>query len=116
MEDLARDHDHGEYLAGTWFRELAVKLAIRPGLAVSAVSDDDPAVFELEVILAEAPHRDAIVIDRSQPGDHCQITLERWLPISGEPSIEDAVNIIHSILAASACLDPAETTEMTAGP
>ena len=64
--------------------------------------------------LASAPHLDAIVIDRSQPGDHCQMTFERWFPISDEPCIEDAVNAIHAILAASARTDPARTTGTTA--
>jgi hypothetical protein len=34
-----------------------------------------------------APHHDPVVIGRSQTGDHCQITLERWLPIDGEPAL-----------------------------
>ncbi len=111
LEDLDRDQEDREYLAGTWFRELAVRLAASDGLIVSAVSyDDETAMQELEVTLASAPHLDAIVIDRSQPGDHCQITLDRWLPISGEPCIEDAVKIIRSILAASAFPDPAGST------
>lgn len=114
MEDLARDQDDHEYLDGTRFRELAVKLATRDGLTVSAVTSDDGAVYELEVTLASAPHHDAIVIDRSQPGDHCQMTLERWLPISGDPGVEDAVNTIHAILAASARTDPAPTIDTTA--
>jgi len=71
-------------------------------------------VSELEVILTSAPHDDPIVIDRSQPGDHCHVTLDRLLPISGEPSIEDAVTAIHAILAASAHPDTADTTKKTA--
>jgi hypothetical protein len=114
VEDLARDQDEHEYLAGTWFRELAVKLATRDGLAVSAVTYD-AAVYELEVTLASAPH-EAIVIDRSQSGDYCQITLEQWLPISGEAGIEDAANTIHAVLAASARPEPAGTTGTTAEP
>jgi hypothetical protein len=116
VEDLAHDQDDREYLGGTWFRELAVKLATCDGLAVSAVTSDGAKVYELEVTLASAPHHDAIVIDRSQPGDHCQITLERWLPISSEPAVEDAVNTIHAILAASARTDPARTIDTTAAP
>ena len=81
VEYLARDQDDHEYLAGTWLRELAVKLAACDGLTVSAVSYDDTAGYELEVTLVSAPHHDPIVIGRSQAGDHCQITLERWLPI-----------------------------------
>jgi hypothetical protein len=116
VEDLASGQDDRQYLAGTWFRELAVKLAACDGLAVSAVTSDDAAVYELEVTLASPPHHDVIVIDRSQPGDHCQLTLERWLPISNEPGIEDAVTTIHAILSASARTDPARTTGTTAGP
>ena len=113
LEDLACDQDDHEYLVGTRFRELAVKLAMRGGLAVSAVTSDDGAVYELEVTLASAPRQDAIVIDRGEPGDYCQMTLERWLPISDEPGIQDAVNIIHAILAASARTDPARTSGTT---
>jgi hypothetical protein len=116
MEDFARDQDDHQYLDGTRFRELAVKLAARQDLAVSAVTSDDGAVYELEVTLDSAPHREAIVIDRSQPGDHCQMTLERWLPISDEPRVQDAVNAISAILAASASTDPPRTTDTTTAP
>jgi hypothetical protein len=54
-EDLAAGEDDHEYAAGTWFRELAVMLAARGGLAVSAVSYDDAGVYELEVTMASAP-------------------------------------------------------------
>jgi hypothetical protein len=116
MEDLARDQDDHEYLDGTRFRELAVKLAARHGLTVSAVTSDDGEVYELKVTLDSAPQHEAIVIDRSQPGDHCQMTLERWLPISDEPRAEDAVNAISAILAASARTDPPRTTDTTTAP
>ena len=116
MEDLARGQDDHEYLDGTRFRELAVELAARHGLTVSAVTTDDGAVYELEVTLESAPHYEAIVIDRSQPGDHCQMTLERWLPISDEPRVEDAVNAISAILAASTRTDPPRTTGRTTAP
>jgi hypothetical protein len=116
MEDLACDQDDHEYLDGTRFRELAVKLAAGHDLTVSAVTSDDGAVYELEVTLESAPHCEAIVIDRSQPGDHCQMTLERWLPISDEPRVEDAVNAISAILAASARTHQPRTTDTTAAP
>jgi hypothetical protein len=116
VEDLASDQDDHQYLAGARFRELAVTLATRDGLAVSAVTYDDAAVYELEVTLASAPHHDPVVIDRSQPGDHCQMTLERWLPIGDEPAVEDAVTAIHAILAASARTGTARTTGATAAP
>jgi hypothetical protein len=41
------------------------------------------------------------------------MTSERWLPISDEPDVEDAVNAIHAILAASARTDPARTIDTT---
>ena len=116
VEYLARDQNHVEYLTGTWLRELAVKLAACDGIIVSAVSYGDTAEYELEVTLVSAPHHDPIVIGRSQPRDHCQITLERWLPISGEPGIADAVNTIHAILAASARPDSSRIVDTTAEP
>ena len=116
VEYLARDQDHLEYLAGTWLRELAVQLAACDGLTVSAVSYDDMAGCELEVTLVSAPHHDPIVIGRSGPGDHCQITLERWLRIDDEPGIQNAVNIIHAILAAGARPGPARIIGTTAEP
>jgi hypothetical protein len=106
------DREHLKYLAGTWLRELAA----RDGLIVSAVSYDDMAGYELEVTLVSAPHHDPIVIGRSRTGERCQVTLERWLPIDGEPGIEDAVNAIRAILVASARPDPARTTDATTEP
>jgi hypothetical protein len=40
-------------------------------------------------------------------------SLERWLPIGGEPGIEDAVNAIRAILVASARPDLAGITDAT---
>ena len=112
VEHLDCDQEHLEYLAGTWLRELAA----RDGLIVSAVSYDGMAGYELEVTLVSAPHHDPILIGRSRTGDHCQVTLERWLPIDGEPSIEDAMNAIRAILTASARPDLAGTTDATIEP
>jgi hypothetical protein len=42
------------------------------------------------------------------------MTLERSLPISDEPDVEDAVNAIDAILAASARTDPARTIDTAA--
>jgi hypothetical protein len=116
VEHLFRGQDRFEDLAGTWLRELAVKLAACDGLAVSMVSYDDMAAYELEVTLARVPHHNPIVISRSQAGDHCQITLERWLPINGERGIEDAAQAIHAILAASAHPVPVTIIDRRTGP
>lgn len=83
---------------------------------MSAVSYDDMAGYELETTLVSTPRHDPIVVGRSRAGDHCQVTLERWLPIDGEPGIEDAVNAIRAILAASARPDLAGTTDATMEP
>ena len=83
---------------------------------MSAVSYDDMAGYELEATLVSALHHDPIVIGRSRTGDHCQVTLERWLPIDGEPGIEDAVNAIRAILAASGRPDMARTIGATTEP
>src|SRR2546421_607173 len=67
---------------------------------------------------ARAPARGAHTLARphGRTGDHCQVTLERWLPIDGEPGIENAVNAIRAILAASARPDPARTIGATTEP
>lgn len=59
VEDLACGQDDRQYLAGTRFRELAVKLAMRDDLIVAAVTYDDAAAYELEVTLGDR--------DRPQP-------------------------------------------------
>jgi hypothetical protein len=115
-EHLARGQDDREYLAGTRLRELAVELAACNGLTVSAVRYDDMAGYELEVTLQNAPHLDPVVIGRSRMGDQCQVTLECWLPVDGEPGIKDAVDIIHAILTASASHDPAKIIGTPAEP
>ena len=116
VEHLARGQDQLEYLAGTRLRELAIKLAACDALTVSTVRYDDMAGYELEVTLASVPHFDPIVLGRSRTGDYCQITLERWLPIDGEPGIDDALNAIHAILTASARHNPAGIADTPAEP
>ncbi len=111
VEHLDCGQEHLEYLAGAWLSELAVKLATSDGLTVSAVSYDEMTGYELEVTFVSAPHHDPVVIGRSQTGNRCQITLERWLPVGGEPGIQDAVNAIRAILAASACPDPVKISD-----
>ena len=78
-----------------------------------AVTYDNTAGYELEVTLVSAPQQDPIVIGRSRPGDHCQITVERWLPINGEPGIANAVDTVNAILTASARPDPCGTIDTT---
>jgi hypothetical protein len=100
LEQLAAGQDHREYLAGTRLRELALKLALHNGLDVS-VAVYEGASQELEVTLRTAPCLGPILINRSDPGGDCQITLDRWLPIDTQPGIESVVNLIDAILKAS---------------
>jgi hypothetical protein len=100
VEDLARDQGPQEYLAGTRLRELAVALATRADLHVTAVTYADGSQ-ELEVVLTDHPSCDAIVIGRDHLGGQCQLTWERWLPIGDQPGIETVVNLIQAVLKAS---------------
>jgi hypothetical protein len=113
LEELAHGLDDREYLAGTWLRELAVELACHDGLLVSVAVYED-ASQDFEVTLADVPYCDPILIDRSDPGRHCQVTLERWLPISDQPGIKSAVSLVHSILSASARPDRPATGDTAA--
>jgi hypothetical protein len=103
VEELACDLSPREYLAGTMLRELAVELATRGDLEVSVVTSEDKSQY-LEVVLTDAPNRESftITIDHSNIGDHCQITLDRWLSIKDQPSIGSAVNVIRALLTANA--------------
>ena len=56
---------------------------------------------DLEVRLADAPGSDGLVIGRSATGDQCQISLDLWVGIKDEPSVEQAVGLIQALLRAS---------------
>ena len=72
VEELASGQDLPEYLAGLWFRELAVQLAMTDGVAVSALSYELPSPGqELEVTLASAPDCGSVTIGRNKPGQGC---------------------------------------------
>ena len=102
-EELASGRDLPGYLAGMWLRELAVKLAVAGDLAVSVHSYEHPSPGqELEVTLTRVPDCGSIMIGRSQPGDEVLITFDRWLSIKDPPDVENVVNIIRSVLSASA--------------
>ena len=86
VEQFARGLEPHDYLPGTWLRELAVSLTQSDELTVSVVTYDSG--HELEVRLADAPSSDGIVIGRCASGDQCQITVDLWVAIKDQSSIE----------------------------
>ena len=100
VEQLARDLEPHDYLAGTWLRELAIALAQNDELVVS-VATYDGGGQELEVRLANAPSSDGVVIGRGANGDECQISLDLWVGIKDGPSVEQAVGLVQALLRAS---------------
>ena len=103
LEELCRALDQHEYLAGTWLRMLAVELTQRPNLRVSLVtylneSHVPEGGQELEILFADDPHCEPVMIDRDHIGEHCQITWDRWLRIGNDTEIENAADMIASVL------------------
>ncbi len=101
VEQLARDLEPHDYLAGTWLRELAIALAMNEDLVVSVVTYDRGGQ-ELEVRLASAQSSDGIVIGRGATGDQAQISLDLWVGIKDQPSVEHTVGLARALLSASA--------------
>ncbi len=97
IEDLSCGLALHEYVAGTRLRGLAVELAKRANLQVSLVTYEDQSQ-ELEVLLAGDPCRDAIMIDRDNAGDLCQLTWDRWLAIRNDYEIEKTADLIAATL------------------
>jgi hypothetical protein len=97
IEQLARDLDHHDYLAGTWLRELAIALTMNEDLVVSVVTYDHGGQ-ELEVRLARASTSDGIIIGCGATGDQAQISLDLWVGIKDGPSVEQAVRLVQSLL------------------
>ncbi len=103
LEELCRELDLHEYMAGTRLRMLAVELTQRPNLKVSLVtylneSQVPEGGQELEIMFPDDPHCEPVMIDRDHIGEHCQITWDRWLCISNDSEIETAADMIASIL------------------
>ena len=103
LEELCRELDRHEYMAGTRLRMLAVELTQRPNLKVSLMtylneSDMPEGGQELEIMFVDDPHCEPVMIDRDHIGEHCQITWDRWLGIGNDNEIETAADMIASIL------------------
>jgi len=85
-----------EFAAGARLRALAVELAKREDLEVSAVAYEDESL-ELEVILAGDRFREPVTIDRDGTGGRCQVSWERWADIADGTAIEKAAQMIAAI-------------------
>ncbi|SRR6266702_2214692 len=103
LEELCRELDNHEFMAGTRLRMLAVELTQRPNLRVSLMtylneSQVPEGGQELEIMFANDPFCEPVMIDRDHVGENCQITWDRWLRIGNETEIETAADMIASIL------------------
>lgn len=85
-----------EFAAGARLRALAVELAKREELEVSAVAYEDESL-ELEVILAGDRFREPVTIDRDGTGGCCQVSWERWADIADDIAIEKAAQMIAAV-------------------
>ena len=120
LEKLCRELDQHEYLAGAGLRMLAVELTQRPNLKVSLVtylneSHVPEGGQELEVIFADDPQCEPVMIDRDQIGQHCQVTWDRWLSIGDDTEIQAAADMIASILNTCARFGTKKAGAATAG-
>ena len=61
-------------------------------------SQDTDEGQELEVVFADDPHCEPVMIDRDHIGEHCQTTWDRWLRIGNDAEIEMAADMIASVL------------------
>jgi hypothetical protein len=85
-----------EFAAGARLRALAVELARREELEVSAVAYEDESL-ELEVILASDRFREPVTIDRDGTGGRWQVSWERWADIADDTAIEKAAQMIAAV-------------------
>ena len=97
LEQISLRVAPAEYEAGARLRALAVELAKRPELAVSAVAYQDESL-ELEVLLTSEPARDPVMIGRDSTGDHCQVSWDWWTGINDEPGIERTTQMLVAVL------------------
>src|ERR1700730_9686009 len=85
-----------EFAAGARLRALAVELARREELEVSAVASEDESL-ELEVVLAGDRFREPVTIDRDATGGRWQVSWERWADIADDTAIEKTAQMIAAV-------------------
>ena len=90
-----------DFEASARLRALAVDLARREELAVTAVAYADESL-ELEIALAGDPFRELVTIDRDSTGRGCQVSWERWADISDDAAAEKTAQMIFAIVVSCA--------------
>ena len=90
-----------EFEAGARLRALAVDLATREELVVTAVAYADESL-ELEVALAGDRFREVVTIDRDSTGGGCQVSWERWADISDGAAAEKTAQMIFAVVVSCA--------------
>jgi hypothetical protein len=90
-----------EFAAGARLRALAVELARREELEVSAVAYEDESL-ELEVVLAGDRFRERVTIDRDSTGGRCQMSWERWADMADDSAIEKTAQMIVAVTVSCA--------------
>jgi hypothetical protein len=90
-----------EFAAAARLRTLAVELARREELEVSAVAYEDESL-ELEVVLAGDRFREPVTIDRDGTGRGCQMSWQRWAGIEDDAAVEKAAQMIASVVVSCA--------------
>jgi hypothetical protein len=89
-----------EFEASARLRALAVDLASREELVVTAVAYADESL-ELEVALAGDRFRE-VTIDRDSTGGGCQVSWERWADIGDGAAAEKTAQMIVAIVVSCA--------------
>jgi len=97
LEQFARRVLSAEYAVGARLRVLAVELAKRPELAVSAVAYQDESL-ELEVLLTTDLSVEPARIGRDSTGDHCQVSWDWWTGIKDEAGIGRTTQMVVAVL------------------
>ena len=90
-----------EFEAGARLRALAVDLATREELVVTAVAYEDESL-ELEVVLAADRSREPVTIDRDSTGRGCQLSWERWADIADDATMEKTAQMIVAVVVSCA--------------
>ena len=85
-----------ESAGGGRLRALAVELARRHGLDVSAIAYGDE-MLEIEVAVAGDRFGEPVSISRDKTGDRCQVSWQRWADIGDDAAVGQAVLVIAAI-------------------
>jgi hypothetical protein len=90
-----------EFAGSGRLRALAVELARRQELEVSAIAYEDE-MLEIEVVIAGDRFREPVTINRDKTGDRCQVSWQRWVDIGDDAAMEKTVRMIAAISATCA--------------